>query len=123
MANLNEVRRKPINITLKDGIERELIFDLNAMAELEDAYGSVDKAFEALEVGGSVKALRKVLWAGLLHEENPMSETQIGQLVDLQYMAEIVGSLNEALTSDMPAQENIQNIPAIEGDNPNAVTA
>lgn len=119
MANLNDVKRKPINVTLKDGIERELIFDLNAMAELEDAYGSVESAFDALENKGSVKALRKVLWAGLLHEENPMSERQVGELVDIQYMAEIVGSLNEALASDMPTPEQVQGIPGTTTVDPN----
>jgi len=111
MANLNDVRSKKIEITLNDGVKRELRFTLNAMAELEDAYGSVDKAFEALEQNNSIKALRKILWAGLLHEENPMTELQVGMLVDIQYMNSLIDSLNGAFTNDMPPAEAL----AIEG--------
>jgi hypothetical protein len=104
MANLHDVRGKKITIKLNDGVERELKFTLNAMAELEEAYGSVEKAFEALEKSNSIKALRKVLWAGLLHEENPMTEMQVGNLVDITYMQELVDSMTTALTNDMPPE-------------------
>ena len=107
MANLDEVRSKKIEITLNDGVKRELRFTLNAMAELEDAYGSVDKAFEALEQNNSIKALRKMLWTGLLHEENPMTEQQVGMLVDIQYMSALIDSLNGAFVSDMPTEEAV----------------
>ena len=123
MANLKDVRRNKISITLNDGIERELKFDLNAMAELEDAYGSVDKAFEALERNNSVKALRKVIWAGLLHEEKPLDEKQVGKLVDIQYMQELVDSLNDAMTADLPDKDDVMSIPQTTGTDPNAVTA
>lgn len=113
MANLNEVRSKKIPITLNDGVERELKFTLNAMAELEDAYGSVEKAFEVLEKNNSIKALRKILWAGLLHEENPMTEMQVGNLVDIQYMQDLIGSLNEALEGDMPTEEQVSSVQAL----------
>ena len=51
MANLKDVKSKVTKITLNDGVERVIKFDLNAMAELEDRYGSIDKAFEELEKG------------------------------------------------------------------------
>ena len=107
MANLDDVRSKKIEITLNDGVKRELRFTLNAMAELEDAYGSVDKAFEALEKNNSIKALRKILWAGLLHEENPMTELEVGMLVDMQYMASLIDSLNGAFVNDMPQEDTL----------------
>ena len=66
MSNLREVKPKVKTITLSDGVEREIRFTLNAMAELEDRYGSVQAAFEALD-NNSIKAVRCILWAGLMH--------------------------------------------------------
>ena len=72
MANLNDVKSKDIKITLADGVERTIKFDLNAMAELEDKYGSVDAAFEMLDKN-SIKALRFILWAGLSHSDENLT--------------------------------------------------
>lgn len=114
MANLNEVRRKAVKITLSDGIERELKYTLNALAELEDKYGSVDKAFKALDTG-SIKAVRFVLWAGMIHIEPPLTERQVGNLIDIQQMEEMMGLLNTAMAEDMPKAEPLP----IEAVNPN----
>ena len=105
MANLNDVKAKPIKITLLDGVEREMIFTLNAMAELEDRYGSVDAAFEALEKN-SMKAIRCVLWAGLLHSDESLTEQQVGNLIDMREVNKIVASMSEAFDTSMPATES-----------------
>lgn len=102
MANLSEVKPKVTHITLRDGVERELIFTLNAMAEMEDRYGSVDAAFQALE-NNSIKAMRFILWAGLLHNEDEcLTEQQVGNLIDIQCMEDIIASINGAMKADMP---------------------
>ena len=105
MAKAKDVRDKVVPITLSDGVERTLKFTLNALAELEDAYGSVDEAFKKLE-SNSIKAVRKILWAGLLHEgDPPLTETEVGNLIDIVYMQELMGTMNEALAQNMPTQE------------------
>ena len=114
MANLKDVKAKPMMITLSDGVEREMLFTLNAMAELEDRYGSVEAAFEALE-RNSMKAIRCVLWAGLLHSDEGLTEQQVGNLIDVRYMNEIVESMNAAFDMSMP------DAPAQETAFPNAV--
>lgn len=101
MANLNNARNKPVRITLNDGVERELSFTLNAMAELEDKYGSVDAAFKAVEAN-SIKALRFVLWAGLSHSDENLTEQQVGALIDIQRMQEISAAMEKAFGNDMP---------------------
>jgi len=101
MANVKEVRRKAIKITLLDGIERTVKFTLNAMAELEERYGTVEKAFEELEAN-SVKALRAVLWAGFIEDDPDLTERQVGSLIDITYMSDLMESLNEAFSNDMP---------------------
>lgn len=116
MANVRDVKSKEVKITLLDGVERVIKFDLNAMAELEDKYGSVDAAFEALD-NNSIKALRFILWAGLVHADESLTEKQVGSLIDMRFMKDIGATLSEAFGEDMPKE---QEVPGIEGEsNPN----
>jgi len=105
MANLNDARAKITSITLRDGVERELLFTLNAMAEMEDRYGSVDAAFEAMN-NNSIKAVRFVLWTGLMHLEEGLTEQQVGNLIDVKCMEQIVEKMGLALSNDMPEKGN-----------------
>lgn len=114
MANLKDVKSKDIKITLSDGVERTIKFDLNAMAELEDKYGSVEAAFELLDKN-SIKALRFILWAGLIHEDESLTEKQVGSLIDMRYMQEIMGTLGSAFEADMPTEDKVEG-----EENPNA---
>lgn len=106
MANVKDVKSKAIKITLTDGVERTIKFTLNAMAELEDRYGSVDEAFRQLD-NNSIKAVRCILWAGLIHEDPDLTEQQVGNLIDIQYMQELMASLGEAFDADMPEPEKL----------------
>lgn len=107
MANVHDVKAKAVKITLKDGVERNIRFTLNALAELEDRYGSVDEAFAQLDKG-SIKAVRCVLWAGLIDEDPSLTEQQVGSLIDVQYLQELMASLGSAVEGDMPAAEPAQ---------------
>ncbi len=60
---LHDIREVRIPIELDK--PRTLLFDLNAFAELEDKFGSLDQAFQKMQAG-SVKATRTLLLAGLL---------------------------------------------------------
>lgn len=104
MSNLRDAKPRVKTITLNDGVEREIRFTLNAMAELEDRYGSVDAAFKALD-SGSIKAARCVLWAGLLDSDETLTEQQVGKLIDIQLMNKIMEDLGDALSEDMPAKD------------------
>lgn len=120
MANVKDVKSKAVKITLNDGVEREIKFTLNAMAELEDRYGSVDEAFAQLDKN-SIKALRCVLWAGLIHENPDLTEQQVGNLIDLTYMHELMSSLGTAFESNMPAPEALPASATLDGtQDPNA---
>lgn len=105
MANLKNARAKVTHITLGDGVERELKYTLNAMAEMEDRFGSVEAAFNAVEKG-SMKAIRFMLWVGLIHTEEGLTEQQVGNLIDVQCMENIMQKMQAALGDDMPEQEN-----------------
>lgn len=103
MAKLNDVKPKTAKITLSDGVEREMKFTLNAMAELEDRYGSIDAAFEALN-NNSIKAVRLVLWAGLMHLDEGLTEQQVGNLIDVTDMQGIVEAMAEAFGANLPEE-------------------
>ena len=106
MANVKDVKSKAVKITLTDGVERTIKFTLNAMAELEDRYGSVEEAFKQLD-NNSIKAVRCILWAGLIHEDPDLTEQQVGNLIDIQYMQELMASLGDAFDADMPEAEEL----------------
>ena len=118
MANVRDIKSKVVSITLTDGVERHLKFDLNAMAELEDRYGSVDAAFEQLDKN-SIKAVRFILWAGLIHEEPELTEKQVGSLIDIPYLRSIMGTLSSAFENDMPSAEAASVVSTPVGENPN----
>lgn len=101
MSNIRDVKSKEVKITLNDGVERTLKYDLNAMAEMEDRYGSVDAAFEALD-NNSIKAVRFVLWAGLIHAEPDLTEQKVGSLIDITFLQSLVGTMGEAFSADLP---------------------
>lgn len=109
MANVTDVKSKAVKITLNDGVEREVKFTLNALAELEDRFGSVDAAFDLLEKKNSMKALRTILWAGFIHQDESLTEKQVGNLIDLGYMQDLIKSLNVAFENDMSKADTVPN--------------
>ena len=118
MSNVKDIKSKIVSITLTDGVERHLKFDLNAMAELEDRYGSVDAAFAELDKN-SIKAVRFILWAGLIHEDPELTEKQVGSLIDIPYLQSIMGTLNKAFDNDMPVAEPATMVATPVGEGPN----
>jgi hypothetical protein len=47
-----------------------------------------------------------ILWAGLLHEKEGLSEEQVGELIEMDKLADIASSLAEALSASFgPAIE------------------
>lgn len=103
MSNVKDIKPQVTTIMLRDGVEREIRFTLNAMVELEDKYGSVEKAFEALE-NNSIKAARFILWAALLHTEEGLTEQQVGNLIDLNTLGAIMDKMSSAMESSMPQE-------------------
>lgn len=102
MANVNKVKRSPVFISLDK--DRQLKYTLNAFAEMEERYGSVDEAVKAMEKG-SIKAIRFMLWAGLIHEDKSLTEEQVGDLIDIADMQEIADKMNLTMSGDLPQRE------------------
>jgi hypothetical protein len=99
----NNVKVKKIPVTLDK--ERNLVFDLNAFCELEDRFGSTKEAFAALD-SGSMKAIRTMLWAGLVHEDESLTEKQVGSMISMNNIGDIANKIAEAMSEAMPDAKN-----------------
>jgi len=97
---------KPVTVSLVLDKERTIKYDLNAFAELEDTYGSMEQAFAAMQ-SGSMKAARTLLWAGLLHEDESLTPRKVGALVTLDKLEPVMDAISEALLEAMPEDDNI----------------
>ena len=102
MSNVADVKPKKRTVDLGDGVEREVVLSLNAMAELEDKYGSIDNAFEKIKKG-SIATIRFLLWCVLVPDgDTDLTEREIGKLIKLDNIQEIMTSVMDALEDQMP---------------------
>lgn len=102
MGSVRDIRTKLISIQLDK--ERHLKFDLNAFAELEDIYGDINAALEAIQKG-SVKAIRAMLWAGLVHEDKSLKIEDVGAMIDMSNINEVVSIISDAISEAMPKEK------------------
>ena len=73
--------------------ERKIKFTLNSLCELEDQAGI---ALSDLSEVKSVKAIRAILWAGLIDEDPSLTIEQVGKLITLDKIQEVSDSIREA---------------------------
>jgi len=104
MANIKKLRREPIVVDIGDGVERKLRYTLNSFALIEEKYGTIDNAMEVLK-SGSIAAIRFVLWAGLVHEDENLSEHYVGSQIDLSDLEDLAEKMNKAMMGDLPQDE------------------
>lgn len=97
--SVNDIKTKLIPIMLDK--ERHLKFDLNAFAELEELYGDFQVAMDAM-TKGSIKAIRAMLWAGLIHEDENLTIKQVGSMIDMTNINEVMTSITKAINEAMP---------------------
>jgi hypothetical protein len=103
---MNDIKTKGAKIMLDK--ERTVIFDLNSLVEIEDKFDAgIDDVMEKLENKDSKKmaTLRFLLWVGLIHEDESLTEKQVGSLITMENMGEIFGALVGAFTSSMPSKQ------------------
>lgn len=117
MADIDKIRAKSFRLLL-GGKERTLRYDLNAFAELEERYGTIEKAMQGLE-SGSIKAVRLLLWAGVLHEhmvldsqgrktdEYTITPTEVGSWINISELPDLSGTIKAAMTNALPEEEPI----------------
>ena len=104
MADIVKVRKAPVFVDIGDGVERKLRYTLNSFALIEEKYGTIDKAMEILK-SGSIAAVRFALWAGLIHEDENLSEHYVGSQIDLSDLEDLAEKMNKAMMGDLPQDE------------------
>jgi hypothetical protein len=104
--SVNDIKAKLISIMLDK--ERHLKFDLNAFAELEEIYGDFQVAMNAMQ-NRSIKAIRAMLWAGLIHEDEKLTIKQVGSMIDMTNINKIVSAISKAISEAMPKVDEEKN--------------
>jgi hypothetical protein len=80
---------------------RHLRYDLNALAEIEDKLGiSIDQLAGGFCFG--MKAIRTVLWAGLIHEDEELTEKEVGAMIDMENIEDVTSSIMDSLGMAFP---------------------
>ncbi len=114
-SNLDQIRTAPgsYGIGKFGGKERYIRFDLNAFAEMETIFGSMEEAQERLK-GGSMKDIRTVLWLGLIWDEVVLDEVtgepirytisqyQVGSWLTTLNLEEVMKKLQDAISGSLP---------------------
>lgn len=99
-SNLKNIKPKAIKLTL-NGREFDFILNLNSFAELEDQFGGINDLMEKMEKG-SAKAIRAMIWAGLLNNENPPSISDVGNFLNMSDLQNISMVIAEAMGAALP---------------------
>lgn len=114
-SNLDQIRTAPGSYHIGNfgGKERFIRFDLNAFAEMETKFGTMEEAQERLK-GGSMKDIRTVLWLGLIWDEvvldevtgepirYTLSEYQVGSWLTTLNLEEVMSKLQDAISGSLP---------------------
>jgi len=90
MSNLQDIRNAGVMVNLA-GKNYVLKYDLNALAELEKHYGTMEKVQEALSKG-TIVGTRLVLWAGLVHAADKTFDPVTGEPISYSITPYQVGS-------------------------------
>ena len=81
-------------------------FDLNTLCEMQDKFGSIEKAFDGLE-GGDFKKIRSLLHVALANGENEdITEKEVGALIDFNNLQDVTDALTNAFDNAMPVNED-----------------
>lgn len=96
-----DLKDKGASITI-NGKEYDLGFDMNALCDMQDKYGTLDKAFSKVSKNIDMKDLRFILWKALQHSEPKMTEQEAGRLITMRDINAGVSALNSAMGASLP---------------------
>jgi hypothetical protein len=78
------------------GKVRNLRYTMNALAEIEDNLGVPLSEMDKVKM--TIKNVRVILWAGLIHEDEELTQKEVGNMVDLENMEAVQEKVAEAFT-------------------------
>lgn len=106
MSNLQDIREKKVPVQVGEKTYN-LFFDMNAVASLEEKYGSVDEALGLLR-SGKIEPVRFISWVGFLREHEALTLEQVGAMFDLSQVTGLIGKIYESLFNGFPEVEETQ---------------
>ena len=133
MSNAKSVKAKESKINI-EGKEYIVKFTMNSFIELEEEFGSIDEAMDAIrgipvldkegnpvmqkvkdpETGEeveeqkrkmSLKAIRKFLFVGLMAKQPELTESDVGDVITLANMGEIMKAITDTMASSLPKED------------------
>lgn len=93
-----ELRPSRVVVSL-GGEDRELLYDLNALVELEAHFGGLQGI---LNIESNLANIRFMLWAGLIHAAPDLTEREVGAMVDTRRLNEYAEAVAQALQNALP---------------------
>ncbi|MCD3351261.1 hypothetical protein G8V03_09710 [Clostridium botulinum D/C] len=100
---MNNIKQTGATVTLDK--ERKVIFDLNALCEIEEKYESLDKALEKLSPKNgmpSMKDIRYIFYLGLKNDDEKLTEKKVGTLITLSNIQDVVEVIGNVMTGSLP---------------------
>lgn len=76
------------------GKVRNLRYTMNALAEIEDKLGVAMADMKDIKM--TIKNVRVILWAGLIHEDKELTIEEVGDMVDMSNFEEVQEKVAEA---------------------------
>lgn len=80
---------------------RHLVYDMDAVYDLEKIYGSFTKAVRSVRIDAFDDTAR-LLYFGLRHEDSTMTEVAAGQLIDVTNRLLVIDRIIRAVSVSMP---------------------
>ncbi len=131
ISNLHEIRQKEGKYFIGNygGKDRYICFDLNAFAELEERFGTMEDAQKRLQAG-SMKDIRTVMWLGLIWDEvvaDPetgeplkynLTPFQVGSWLNTSNLQDVVEKLQAAMTGALPDDKTLKTAQNVQGEGP-----
>lgn len=86
-----DLKNVTVPITLGNNTYK-MAFDFNALAELEEVYGDIERAMRAIQTGkGRLKAIRALVYSGIKPRHQYITLIKVGEL-----LTEIIQDENKA---------------------------
>ncbi|WP_148499981.1 hypothetical protein [Paenibacillus ihumii] len=98
-----KVEKVPIDLDKR----RHLVYDLDAVYELEQVYGSFAKAIKSVRLD-AFDDTAKVLYFGLRHEDDTLSVAAADHLIDVTNRFEVIEKIIKAVSLSLPDSSAVQ---------------
>lgn len=111
-ANAKQLKNKNMDTKMNiGGREYELTFNFGVLGELEDLYGSVDKALNELQKG-KVKAITSWIYANMILEDGneDLNINKVGKMLDMDFINELIKKMGIAMENSFGKTEGNEEV-------------